>query len=854
MDRHETARISTTMNPDDASVPNPPAAVTADPANSLSYPDDPLSPDNPMTRITALALAVSTVLPAAVTYQKPPKEVLDVLNAPLPPSLWVNPMGSHVLLGTLFRYPPISDVAQPFVGLAGVRVNPNTGIPRVLTYYTSLKVKDLATGKETEVALPAGARLTTPEWSPDGAHFAITNMTSAGQELYVGETATGKLRRIQGVLVNSVLGESMNFMNSKALLAKMVLPTRGPAPKAPEVPSGPVIQEASGQSGPVRTKQDMLDSAYDEALFEHFGTSQLVVVELASGKVERIGEPGMYTGMSASPDGQQFLIARIRKPYSYLYAYPAFPRDIEVWNRTGKKLYQVASLPLADKVPIEGVPTGPRSVRWFATEPATLVWTEALDGGNPKTKVPHRDRIVRFRAPFQGEPVEIARAEHRIMGWMPIEGTTRAFVTEFDRDRRWVRTLEIDAAQPGKEPRVIFSRNIADRYATPGTPVTELLPSSHRAIKQENGSIFFEGPGASPQGDRPTLERMKLDTLEREKLFQAKPNEYEMFIDFVTPDGSKFITRHESPTAAPNYFLNTIGGERKQITNYEDPTPQLRKIKKQLVRYKRPDGVELSFTLYLPPDYKEGTRLPTVVYAYPLEFTDGGTAGQVVGSPNRFTTLGGFSHLFYVLAGYAVLDNASMPVVGDPETVNNTYIEQITASAKAAIDKAAEMGVTDPNRVGVIGHSYGAFMTANLLAHTDFFKAGVARSGAYNRTLTPFGFQSERRTYWEAPETYMRMSPFQYAHKIKEPILFIHGQADNNDGTFPIQSERMFQAVRGNGGTARLVFLPHESHGYQGRESIEHTLWEMITWFDRFVKNAEPAGTVSGGGSGAAQE
>jgi len=313
----------------------------------------------------------------------------------------------------------------------------------------------------------------------------------------------------------------------------------------------------------------------------------------------------------------------------------------------------------------------------------------------------------------------------------------------------------------------------------------------------------------------------------------------------LTDDAAQFITRRETPTDAPNYFIRSAGAsaDRKPLTQFPDATPQLRGIKKQLVTYKRADGVQCSFTLYLPPNYKEGTRLPTVVWAYPLEFNDAGTAGQITGSTQRTTQIVGPSHLFFLLEGYAVLDNATMPVVGDPETVNNTYVEQIVMSAKAAIDKATEMGVTDPERVGVGGHSYGAFMTANLLAHSDLFRAGIARSGAYNRTLTPFGFQSERRTLWEAPDMYIRVSPFMVAQKINEPILMIHGEADDNTGTFPIQSERMYQALKGHGATVRLVMLPFEAHGYSGRESIDHVLYEMLSWFDKYVKNAPPRAT-----------
>jgi dipeptidyl aminopeptidase/acylaminoacyl peptidase len=391
------------------------------------------------------------------------------------------------------------------------------------------------------------------------------------------------------------------------------------------------------------------------------------------------------------------------------------------------------------------------------------------------------------------------------------------------------------------EPKLIWSRNTQDRYGDPGTPVTRVLPNGQRAILQTGDAIYLAGAGASPQGDRPFLDRYNLTTQKAERLFHSDANQYESFTALLTDDARQFITRHESPTAAPNYYLRTSGtGTIKPLTTFPNRTPQLQSIRKQLVTYNRADGVQCSFTLYLPPGYKDGTRLPTVVWAYPLEFTDPSTAGQVTGSTQRFTQILGSSHLFFLLQGYAVLDNATMPVVGNPETVNNTYIEQIVMSAKAAIDKATEMGVTDPERVGVGGHSYGAFMTANLLAHSDLFRAGIARSGAYNRTLTPFGFQSERRTLWEAPELYLKVSPFMVANKINEPILFIHGEADDNTGTFPIQSERMYQAVRGHGGTVRLVTLPLEAHGYAGRETIEHVLYEMLGWFDKYVKSAPP--------------
>ena len=478
-----------------------------------------------------------------------------------------------------------------------------------------------------------------------------------------------------------------------------------------------------------------------------------------------------------------------------------------------------------------------------------MVWAEALDEGDPSKDVPYRDRIRMLAAPFKGEPVELAVTPDRYSGitWGRHEGI--AFLRDYDRDRRWTRTTLINADNPGEPGRVVWERSIHDRYGNPGTPVMRSLPNGHRVIWQDGNDIFLSGSGATPQGDRPFLDRFDLTTFKSERLFQCDDTSYESLVGLVADDASRFITRHGTPRDPPNYFLRSSAGSKLRLTDFADPMPQLREIRKQLVTYEREDGVQLSFTLYLPPGYQAGKRLPTVVWAYPREYNDPATAGQVSGSTNRFTRILGPSHLFFLTQGYAILDRATMPVVGDPQTANDTFVEQIVSSAKAAIDKAHEMGVTDRDRVGVGGHSYGAFMTANLLAHCDLFRAGIARSGAYNRTLTPFGFQNERRTFWEAPHIYFKMSPFMAADKINEPILLIHGEADNNSGTFPIQSKRLYQAIRGNGGSARYVTLPHESHGYAARESIEHTLYEMITWFDTHVKGAAVTQTAAASGA-----
>ncbi|HEV7858398.1 MAG TPA: prolyl oligopeptidase family serine peptidase [Pyrinomonadaceae bacterium] len=804
--------------------------------------------------LSALLILLSTFAAMGQqAYRKPPQDVLDVLNAPVTPTASVGPARDYMLLAEGVRYPPIADLAQPMLRLAGLRINSRTNGLHLAPYWINLRVKKISDGSESQVALPAGARIGFPLWSTDGKHFVFTNTVADGIELWVGETASARAHIIKGLSVNALMETPVQWMpDNRTLLVQLVPAKRAALPAAVTVPPGPNVQESSGKPGPVRTYQDLLKNPYDEALFDYYATAQLALVDTESGKSTLLGQPAIFETVDPAPDGQHILIARVHHPYSYLHPVDDFPKEVEVWDRNASVVYTLASLPLADQVPIEGVPVGPRDYQWRPDAMNTLVWAEALDEGDPRKKVPYRDRVMMFNlrrheAANATPRAEIFKTEQRYVGMQWVEKDGPALISDYDRDKRWRRTFALNPDNPAETPKVIWSRNVNDRYNDPGTPVTRRLPTGQRAILRYADSIYLSGTGASPAGDRPFLDRLNLLTLKTERIFRSDETSYETFVALLTDDAKQFITRRERPLEPLNYYLRVTsesGGIAaslsRPLTRFPDPTPQLHGIKKQLVTYKRADGVQCSFTLYLPPGYKEGTRLPTVVWAYPLEFTDPATAGQVTGSTQRFTTITGPSHLFFLLAGYAVLDNATMPVVGDPETMNNTYVEQIVMSAKAAIDKAVEMGVTDPERVGVGGHSYGAFMTANLLAHSDLFRAGIARSGAYNRTLTPFGFQSERRTLWEAPELYVKVSPFMYANKINEPILLIHGEADNNTGTFPIQSERLYQAIRGNGGTVRYVTLPLEAHGYSARESTEHTLYEMISWFDKYVKNAPP--------------
>lgn len=781
-----------------------------------------------------VALAFSSGLSAQDRYQTAPPEVRRVLEAARPPMFWASPTGTHAFLGDPRRNPPIRELARPMLRLAGLRLDPTTYAPHGGTALTRLELMDLATGKTQALAVPARGRVGLPQWSPDGRHFSLVVTTDKAAELWIGTTATGALRRVPGLRLNAVLGGAVTWMpGSTALLVRTVPANHGPLPAAPEAPAGPRIQEhnpTQGKGAPVRTYQDLLQNAHDEALFAHMATGQLQMLDLGTLKARPLGRPGMIEDFQPSPDGKHLLVSLRHKPFSYLVPADDFPVRWAVWDLQGREQKPVADLPRVEGLPIGGVSTGPRSLAWHPLEPATLRWIEALDGGDPKAKVPHRDRLMLWPAPFSAKAQEALRTEHRLAGVMWTE-TGRLLVREYDRARNWTRAWLHGGAA---EPRLLWDLSVNDRYRNPGNPVGRILPNGAYVLREDQGHLLLTGSGATPQGDRPFLNRFSLATGTSEPLFRCGEGVYESVSEVLAPN--RFITRRESPSEPPNYFMKGPGQAERALTRFQDPVPELRKIQKKLVRYKRPDGVDLSFTLYLPPDHQEGQRHPALVWAYPMEFTDASTAGQVSGSESRFTFLGGTSHLFMALKGYAVLDNATMPVVGNPETVNNTFLDQVVASAKAAIDKAAELGVVDPDRVAVGGHSYGAFMTANLLAHSDLFKCGIARSGAYNRTLTPFGFQSERRTLWEAPDMYLKVSPFMKAHAFKAPILLIHGEADNNSGTFPIQSERLFQALKGNNQAVRYVTLPHESHGYSAQESVEHVLWEMGAWLDRNLK------------------
>ncbi|MEO1524669.1 MAG: prolyl oligopeptidase family serine peptidase [Planctomycetota bacterium] len=796
---------------------------------------------------------------AETGYLLPPEEVVDIIDAAPAPLVSLDPTNTWMMLIEQDAMPSIEDVSRRMLRLAGTRIDPKASGRFRTSFYRGLVLQKRGEAKGTRIPLPEDVKIAGVDWSHTGKYFAVSIVGEQAQELWVGSVDDPKKLTKLTDRLNTVLGGFQWLPDAEHLVCTLVPEGRGAEPVVDQTPTGPSIQESVGKTSPTRTYQDLLTSPADEDLFDHYALTELVVFGV-DGSRSMLSKAKAFIGMQPSPDGRYLMTTRIKRPYSYLMTYRSFPQVVEILSMDdGSLVHTVADIPMAENIPIEGVATGPRRIGWKTSEPATLVWAEALDGGDPNVDAEFRDELKKHPSPFDKPPVSLLKLEERFAGLEYFANPKKWIATEYDRDRRWIRALLIEEDEPNAEPKVLVDRSIRDRYGDKGSLVRE-LDESGRSIVLENGPwVFRSGRGSSPKGDLPFLDRQNLETLETERLWRCEEGSYEAFVDLIDSSqqgGTSIITRAETKTTPANYFLRDLkSGTSKPITEFPDPTPQIRGITKQLVKYERSDGVPLSATLYLPANYQPGTKLPLVVWAYPREFNDASTAAQISGSPSRFTRMSGITHLTLLTQGYAIMDSATMPVIGDPETMNDTFIEQIVDAAQAAIDKAVEMGVADRDRVAVGGHSYGAFMTANLLAHCDLFSAGIARSGAYNRTLTPFGFQSERRSFWDAKDIYFSISPFMHANKINEPMLLIHGANDNNSGTFPIQSQRMYQAIKGNGGTVRLCMLPGESHGYRARESVLHTQAEMIAWLEKFVKGRDvEAENDSNSEAGAASE
>ncbi|MCF8345928.1 MAG: hypothetical protein K9G38_01845, partial [Bacteroidales bacterium] len=679
------------------------------------------------TATNAMASGVS--LQAAKRWQSPPAEIMEVLHAPQLPWVYTSPTGEFMLLLDPVLYPHLSELAAPMHKLAGIRVNPANNGWQGDHGGTSPRIVGVDDGSTVPLEIPAEAEVLDVRWTADGQRFALLVMYPDHMGLWIG-SVEGDLERVENMELNPLLGSAVSWMPDQERLLIRRIPDRGPAPKPPVIPVGPKILEGDGASArSTYEARNLLETAYDDALFDYYTVCELVVYDPGEKQMRVIGSPAPYTQAEFSPDGKYLLVEYLVGPWSHEVAYWRFANEVEVWDSKGKVVANIASLPVADEVPVSGVPLGPRSVSWRPTAPHTLFWVEALDGGDPLAEVAHRDRLMRLEAPFNGTAEEVFKAEHRILPYMNMWGADDGLLmlTQRERIRRWRYTWLLDVDKGTS--RLWFDQDEGDRYGDPGYPLMRPLSNGRYVMYEKNGAVYFRGSGGTEQGDRPFLDLRNLDTGAKERLFRCDPDRYEYFVAFAG-DEDRFVLRSESATDVPNYYLATIGEEisalegeatreisRVPITGFEDPTPQLREIEKELVHYDREDGVPLSFHLHLPPGYKKGTPLPTVLYAYPLEYSGAATAGQVRGSTQRFMRLYGASHLFFLLQGYAVLEQTAMPMIGDPETTYDTFVPQLVADAEAAVNKAVAMGVADPDRIGVIGHSHGGLMVANLLAH-----------------------------------------------------------------------------------------------------------------------------------------
>ena len=779
-------------------------------------------------------------------YQLPPKSILQLADYERAPQVSIDTKKEYMLLTYRSTYKSLEDLNQQEMSMGGLRINPITNIASAVNYINNLKVRQVSAKEPVQVkGLPVNPHISFVAWSPDEKKIAFTNTAAKGVELWVLDMASAQVTKLTDELVNANLGNPFNwYRDSKQLLVRL-LPKVRPAlidPKT-ELPAGPTVSVSSGSKSQNRTYPDLLKNATDEINLITLASSELYKVDL-TGNAELFKDEDMYANESFSPDGKYLLCTSIRKPFSYIVPLNRFPQVTVVYDLKGNEVKTVNNIPLSEVLPkgFMAVRKGKRQMNWRSDEPATLFYVEALDGGDPQMKADFRDAIYLWKAPFEENPTLLTKTVQRFMNIIWGNSTTAVVQDEW-YDTRNEKTYLINPSKPDESPKVITDRNFQDLYSDPGHFETWKNEYGKYVLAIEKNCLFRIGDGHTPKGQFPFINELDLKTLETKRLYQsAYTDKIEEIFDIEDYKKGEALVRIQSKNEYPNYYFRNFRKKDSliQVTHFSNPFEGIKDVYKEVIKYKRADGVELSGTLYLPEDYNRKTtseKLPLLIWAYPTEYKDKNSAGQSTANPNEFTFPYYGSFVYWVTHGYAVLDNAAFPIIGEGKTEpNDNFIEQLVANAKAAIDAVDSLGFINRNKVAVGGHSYGAFMTANLLTHCNLFACGIARSGAYNRTLTPFGFQGEQRNYWDAPDVYNAMSPFMTADKMKTPMLLVHGEADNNPGTFTLQTERYFQALKGLGAPARMVILPKEQHSYVARENILHLLWEQDRFLEKYLK------------------
>lgn len=781
-------------------------------------------------------------------YQKPSAPILELADFERAPTVSMDTKKEYMLLSYRSTYKTLDELNQDEMRLGGLRINPVTNISSTVTYLNNLKIRkiDDVKAEPTQVkGLPDNPKIANLSWSPDETKIAFTHTTATGVQLWVIDVATAQATALTGANLNANLGRPYTWLTDNQRLLVKVIPADRPAlvdAKA-SLPTGPTVSVATGMVSQNRTYQDLLKNKTDEQNFETLVAAELVFIDLTGRQTPYKGRD-LYVAQSLSPDGRYVMLTTVQRPFSYIVPLSRFPQVSTVYDLAGNTIRVVNEVPLTEIMPkgFSATRTGKRNMAWREDEPATLYYVEALDGGDPTQKVAFRDALYSWKVPFDGAPVELVRTEQRFSGIIWGDATT-AIVYDYWYDTRNTKTYLINPANPQAKPVVIADRNSQDVYSDPGNFETKKNAYNQPTLAIENGNLYLIGEGYTPDGQFPFIDAFSLKTRQTTRLYQStytdKKEDIYSIEDFKAGIA---LVQLQSKNEYPNYYFRNFRQKKddlRQVTFNKNPFESIKDVEKEVIKYKRADGVELSGTLYLPIGYDKTKqeKLPLLIWAYPTEYKDKSSAGQSTQNPNEFTFPYYGSFVFWVTKGYVVLDDAAFPIIGEgDEEPNDSFIEQLVANGRAAIDAVDALGYIDRSRVAVGGHSYGAFMTANLLTHSDDYACGIARSGAYNRTLTPFGFQREQRNFWDVPEVYSGMSPFFSAHKMKKPILLVHGEADNNPGTFTLQTERYFQALKGLGADARMVILPKESHGYAAKESILHLLWEQEQFLDKYLK------------------
>ena len=850
-----------------------------------------------MKRASVLIAAFLTVCSSAVYaegFRHPAKEIEEItMSAQLPSFYFSNDYQRAAVGYRSCRHVPIAELAASEARIGGVRIDPLNFSETRENYFDGLELFDAPSGSMRKVkGLPSDLRIRFITWSPGGRYIAFTQTYPDRVELWRVDVdaAEPKAEKLTSLRVNTIFGASIVFLDDDHILFKSVPEDRKEAPHH-AVAQSSVVQEVLGEKKSIRTYQDLMNGPADEELFDYCCTSQLAVWSPEG--VRKVGEPSIYRSMDVSPDGSYAIVVTEHHPYSYVESHRSFPSKQFIMDLSDGSMVRMlrdgtvkepkeepAKDKKGSKEPKKPRPSG---FGWRPDLPATLYWSESENGGSPmgpfgpmgprpdddpaaKDSLKEKDRpektftdkVFQCTAPFDFEnDKQLVLAPEYRLGRITWGDGGLALYEESSTKQKCRRMVSFVPCDTNAKKQVIFSQStevdtLGD-FPAYGRPLTVRNAYGRSVVwtDAKHSQILLEGNDRrDADGFRHSfLDRFTFKGGKTENLWTSSDDFKETLtaVTDFTPRKMKLMGRREAFGVVPDYWeFDLRRGTARQLTHIEDPVAEFSKqVTDQYVTYTRKDGLKCFAHLYLPAGYdkERDGRLPVFMWTYPYEYKCFAESEKARAEKHKYTKPSYGSAMIWATQGYAVLDEFTMSIIAaDKEAQpNDRFLEQLVMSAEAAVDFVCDsIGVGDRDRIGVGGHSYGGFMTANLLAHTRLFRAGVARSGAYNRSLTPFGFQSERRSYWKARQVYDEMSPFNYADKIKDALMLIHGQMDNNTGTFPVQSERLYQALVYFGATARYVQLPYESHGYQGIETTLDMLYETGYWLDTYVKNAEP--------------